>query len=304
MNTEALIMGFKDYQFALNRSQSRVDWQVTLINKFFAYLIVHDLDLDDVTEKQMYEYWIHVSQLKNMNGIEYSQAAKNDHLTAVRVFYKYLLVSGQTSQDPTAYIEYGKLPKKLPSDILSLNEMVKLLSMPNIKKTEGMRDSAIMELLYSSGLRRDELRGISLNDIHWDTRLVRVMGKGSVERMVPFGKTAAKALKTWIEKGRPKYVKEKSDNAVFLSRVGMRMSGQSILYTVKKYGEMAGLKVTVHMFRHCCATHMLESGCIDVRSVQEMLGHSKLSTTARYLRVTCNRLREVHSKYHPREQVA
>ena len=162
-----------------------------------------------------------------------------------------------------------------------------------------LRDSAMLELLYSSGLRVSELVKIKLGDIHFDAGFVRIMGKGSKERVVPVNTRALEKVKRYMEEERPETLKKRQSPYLFVTRMGKPMSRQRFWQTLKAIGKQAGLEISPHTIRHCFATHLLEGGA-DLRSVQKMLGHSDISTTQIYTKVTTDRIKKVFKTYHPR----
>ncbi|MGA1051506.1 MAG: site-specific tyrosine recombinase XerD, partial [Ilumatobacteraceae bacterium] len=227
-------------------------------------------------------------------------------LAAIRMLHRYLASERHRSDDPTARLDGVKVPAGLPKP-LAEDEVVTLLDAVVGDDPVARRDRALLELLYATGARVSEVVGLSLGDIDYDASLVRLLGKGDKERIVPFGTTAARALDGWFEtSGRaalsPDRWRRRGDaEAVFLNRSGARLSRQGAWLVVRKYGERVGLgdRLSPHVLRHSCATHLLDHGA-DLRIVQEMLGHSSISTTQVYTRVSQERLWEVYRAAHPR----
>jgi integrase/recombinase XerD len=224
----------------------------------------------------------------------------NRSLAAIRGFYKFLLKQGFAVVSPVDRLVQGKTWMRLP-DVLSPQEMNRLLEQPGLSGPDTIRDAAILELMYAAGLRVSELVNLTVNSVNWQAGYVLVMGKGRKERVVPVGRTAYDLLKRYVEEGRKDLVKGKSTNILFLNRSGRIFSRQGLWKLVKKYARLAGLddKVHPHTFRHTFATHLLEGGA-DMRAVQVMLGHADISTTQIYTHVTRERLKAVHKKFHPR----
>jgi integrase/recombinase XerD len=216
------------------------------------------------------------------------------------MFYKFLINEGFVTDNPARLLEPIKLPGRLPG-ILSREEVDSLLSMPDTTASLGQRDSAMLELLYATGLRVSELVGLTLNSINLEPGYVRTVGKGSKERIVPMGDKARKALKLYLSGGRSSLIKGRNVPHLFLNSRGSSISRQGFWKIIKKYGIMAGItkKITPHGLRHSFATHLLEGGA-DLRSVQIMLGHSDISTTQIYTHISRERLKQVHEKFHPR----
>lgn len=192
--------------------------------------------------------------------------------------------------------------RKVPSS-LTINETLRLLEAPPLGTPHGLRDRAILELLYGSGLRVSELTGLLLQSVDLENRFVRVFGKGSKERLVPVGGSALKAFRDYLHAGRPLLVKGKTGSEVFLSQRGSPISRKTVWHLVKSYGERVGITKPVkpHLLRHSFATHLLEGGA-DLRMIQEMLGHADIATTQIYTKVEGERLLDEHSRFHPRNR--
>ncbi len=221
-------------------------------------------------------------------------------LSAARVLARYLVKEGVCRQDFTELVEGPKVVRKLPAT-LGIADMKKLLLAPTAGTVHGLRDRAILELFYSSGLRVSELAGLNLQQIDLQQGFVRVFGKGAKERVVPVGQQAAEAVGTYLAAGRPGLVKPRTGSAVFLSERGRAISRKTIWALIKGYARKAGLTQNVkpHLLRHSFATHLLSGGA-DLRAIQEMLGHADIGTTQIYTSVETSRLTEQHSRYHPR----
>ena len=226
----------------------------------------------------------------------------NRSLAALRGFYKYLLRENVISQNPLADIELAKVWMKLPETI-SKEEMVTILAQPGAQSVTAIRNTAMLELLYATGIRVSELINLTMNSINWQVGFLIVMGKGSKERIVPIGKIAYDCTRRYVDGIRPKLMQKKSTDVLFLNRFGKKFTRQGFWKIVVGYARQAGLqkKVYPHTFRHSFASHLLEGGA-DLRTVQVMLGHSDISTTQIYTHITRERLKEVHRKYHPRSQ--
>ncbi|MDQ1145182.1 integrase/recombinase XerD [Bacillus sp. SORGH_AS 510] len=223
------------------------------------------------------------------------------HIASVRAFHQFLLRDKATDQDPSVLIETPRLEKTLPK-VLSLQEVEILLDTPKQNDHFGIRDKAMLELLYATGIRVSELISLDLDNVHLTMGFVRCIGKGNKERIIPIGRTASEALKIYLEQGRPHFVsKETREQALFLNHQGKRLTRQGFWKILKKLTKEAGIEkdLTPHTLRHSFATHLLENGA-DLRAVQEMLGHADISTTQIYTHVTKTRLKDVYSKFHPR----
>jgi len=229
-----------------------------------------------------------------------SATSINRTLAAIRGLYRYLLRSGHIAENTLTKVSLAKAWMRLP-DTLNLHEMEELLQKPDDTKPQGLRDKAMLELLYATGLRVTELLTLTVNDLNWQVGCLTATGKGRKERIVPVGKAAVATLRRYMDESRPLLLKGKKTDILFVNRRGGGLTRQALWKMIKKYAILAGLqkKVHPHTFRHSFATHLLEGGA-DLRAVQVMLGHADISTTQVYTHVTRERLKEIHRKYHPR----
>lgn len=233
------------------------------------------------------------------NGLNASSIARN--LAAIKVFYRFLVRERILKADPSGLLDSPRLWKRIP-DALSFQEVEDLLKGPSLRQTQGIRDRAILEVMYATGMRVSEAVNLKVTDVNLDAGFARCIGKGSKERIVPLGKQAIKALRRYLEEARPKLLKKsQAETILFLSRLGKRVSRQSFWKIIKAYARKARIKKNIrpHTLRHSFATHLLEGGA-DLRSVQEMLGHADISTTQIYTHIDKNRLKLIHKTYHPR----
>jgi integrase/recombinase XerD len=224
----------------------------------------------------------------------------NRSLAALRGFYKYLLREKIIDVNPLANIELAKVWMKLP-DTISKEEMRSILEQPGDQSDAAIRNTAMLELLYATGVRVSELINLTMNSINWQVGFLIVMGKGSKERIVPIGKIAYDCARRYVDEVRPKLMSKRSTEVLFLTRFGDKFTRQGFWKIVVACAKKAGLqkKVYPHTFRHSFASHLLEGGA-DLRTVQVMLGHSDISTTQIYTHVTRDHLKEIHKKFHPR----
>ncbi|MFB6465930.1 site-specific tyrosine recombinase XerD [Cytobacillus sp. Hz8] len=223
------------------------------------------------------------------------------HVASIRSFHQFLIREKVTSQDPSVHIESPQMEKSLPK-VLSLKEVEILLDTPKPIDPFGMRDKAMLELLYATGIRVSELISLNSGDVHLTMGFVRCIGKGNKERIIPVGKTALRAISEYVSHGRPKLQsKNNHDEALFLNHHGKRLTRQGFWKILKRLTKEAGINkdLSPHTLRHSFATHLLENGA-DLRAVQEMLGHADISTTQIYTHVTKTRLKDVYSQFHPR----
>jgi len=221
-------------------------------------------------------------------------------LVAIKMFLRFGKLTGFVKDDITSVLEGPKLWQRLPV-ICSKQQVVKLLEAPDASEPFYLRDKAMLELLYATGVRASELAGLKISDLNFDIGYLRCLGKGNRERIIPLGKTAITATIDYLNSLRPGLAKPFSGDFLLLSRTGRAVSRIEVWRLVKKYAIRAGMpkNLTVHTLRHCFATHLLTGGA-DLRSVQEMLGHVDIATTQIYTHVDQERLRKIHKKYHPR----
>jgi len=221
-------------------------------------------------------------------------------LAAIKAFYKFLVRERILKADPSNLIDSPKLWKKIPQ-ILSVNEVDTLLSQPNIRNKQGIRDKALLETLYATGMRVSEAVNLKTDNVNLDVGFLRCIGKGNKERIIPIGAKAISSLKRYLEVSRPQQLKSKETDFLFLNRFGKKISRQSLWKIIKKYAKEARIKKPIrpHILRHSFATHLLERGA-DLRSVQEMLGHANISTTQIYTHISKERLKAIHRMFHPR----
>lgn len=242
--------------------------------------------------------------LEYINTLGMSAHSQARILSGIKGFFKYLFFEELITTDPTALIEAPKLGRKLP-DTLSYHEIEKILEAIDLSKPEGGRNRAMLEVLYSSGLRVSELVDLRLNNVYFDVGFVRVIGKGNKERLVPIGKDALKYMKIYCEeiRGKAPHKPQQKGNEgyVFLNRHGRKLTRVMVFTIIKNLAKQIGLKKTIspHTFRHSFATHLIEGGA-DLRAVQEMLGHESITTTEIYTHLDRDYLRQVIQEFHPR----
>lgn len=240
----------------------------------------------------------YLSQLKLLGR---ASATLSRNLVSIRALYQYLVKERLVDSDPSLYIEAPKLEKKLPK-VLSVEDVGKLLDAPQPELVSGARDKAMLELLYATGIRVSELISLNVDDVHLQLGFIRCMGKGGKERNIPLSSIAIRCLTAYIHKDRKKLLKKSADEeALFIGHLGTRMTRQGFWKILKRYaGEMnIASEITPHALRHSFAAHLIENGA-DLRSVQEMLGHSDISSTQMYLQVTKLKMKDVYNRAHPR----
>ena len=262
------------------------------INYFASYLL--DKKLKDVSTSDVRSFLIFLRE----KGLASSTVAR--FLSSIKSFYRYLVIEKLILDNPIEIIDSPRPWRKLPN-VLSTEEIDALIAAPDIKTSGGLRDLAMLELLYATGLRVTELISLKLSAVDLSVGYLRTLGKGSKERVVPFGDAAKIAIEEYIFRVRPSLSKNTQSTDLFLTRRGNAMTRQGFWKILKKYITKAKISgnVSPHTLRHAFATHLLERGA-DLRSVQQMLGHSDISSTQIYTHILKERMREVHDRFHPR----
>jgi integrase/recombinase XerD len=294
---EAYKKGFKAYlQLEKSLSENSVDAYAHDLEKFTEFLLVNKLEKTpkeiDLNHLEDFLKWI------NLLGM--TPASQARIISGLRSFYKFCIQEQISQTDPTALLEAPKLPRHLP-DTLSFNEIEKIISSIDLSTAEGARNKAIIETLYSCGLRVSELVNLKLSALYFDVGYVRITGKGDKERLVPIGDSAIKYIKIYLENIRVHIpVIAGNEDIVFLNRRGKKLSRVMIFMIIKELAKKASISKTIspHTFRHSFATHLVEGGA-DLRAVQEMLGHESITTTEIYTHLDREYLRDTLQQFHP-----
>ena len=289
MNNTTLIEKFLDYYWlSSGASQNTLSAYQSDLKLFSKWL---NADLPHINSKHINDYFKH-RQL--------SAATQSRILTCLRIFYQYLITQQLIKTNPTAKLHHPKQTQKLPV-FLNIEEVDRLLNTPDKNTIFGLRDRAMLELLYSCGLRVSELITLDYHNINLNEEYIRIHGKGNKERLLPMGEVAIDYLNTYEIKARPFLLKSGQTDYYFLSNRGSGMSRQNFFYIIKAYAVKAGIDkpLSPHTLRHAFATHLVQQGA-DLRSVQLMLGHSDISTTQIYTHIQNVQLKSQHSKHHPR----
>ncbi len=283
-------------RFEKNLSENTIQSYETDLKKFFVYLKENNInDLNDVTSEIISSYFDEQRKL----GIDTPTVAR--YMSSIKGFWKYLEDSNYIEKNPTEKLYPVKKSRKLPS-VLSFEEIEKILQSVNTDTYLGIRDRAILELFYSSGLRVTELINLKISDLFFEDEVIRVFGKGSKERIIPIGQSAIYWINQYLKSSRPLLEKKmKSQNYVFLNKRGTKLSRMWVWKIFNYYANQAGIKKEIHphTFRHSFATHLIERGA-DLRAVQEMLGHADISTTQIYTHIDREYIKQVHRDHHPR----
>jgi integrase/recombinase XerD len=294
---EAYKKGFKSYlQLEKSLSENSVDAYVHDIEKFTQFLVQNNIEKNpkDVGLNDLEDF------LKWINKLGMTPASQARIVSGLRSFYKFCNQEQISQADPTALLEAPKLAKHLP-DTLSFSEIEKIISVIDLSTPEGGRNKAIIETLYSCGLRVSELVNLKLSCLYFDNEYVRIIGKGDKERLVPIGTSAIKYIKIYLENIRVHMpVIPGNEDVVFLNRRGRKLSRVMIFLIIKDLAKKASVtkKISPHTFRHSFATHLVEGGA-DLRAVQEMLGHESITTTEIYTHLDREYLRDTLQQFHP-----
>jgi integrase/recombinase XerD len=305
ISLEKLAEEYIEHLKVRNLSERTVKEQHRKLGKFFLFLYKNGVDrFEQISKPVILDYQIELYHAISQRGRPHSAGSQNGMLSAVKGFTRFLKERDYIISDPALDVQYAKTPKTLPRGILSRSEARRIINAPDSSCALGYRDKTIMEVLYTSGIRKEELNKLTLNDVDYNDGFLRIIeGKGRKDRMVPVGRIACRYLENYIKSVRPELIKDPYNHHLFLSVRGNRLSKNVIWELVKKYAKKAKIKknVSPHTFRHTCATAMLKNKA-DIRAVQELLGHESLDTTQVYTRVTINDLKEVHRRCHPREK--
>ncbi len=259
------------------------------------------LESENITDLSGVDHKLLNSFFSNLQKLGLSKTSAARYYSSIKGFFKYLFSNSYIKSNPVEKVSPPKLSKSLPS-VLSVEEMDKILSMPNPDDKLGLRDKGVLEVLYACGLRVSELINLKVSNLLFNEEIIRVFGKGSKERLVPIGSSAVKWTNEYLKKSRPLLEKRsKSENIVFLNSRGTKLSRMGIWKIVDRYTKEADVEREVHphTFRHSFATHLLEGGA-DLRAVQEMLGHADISTTQIYTHIDRDYIKQMHRDYHPR----
>ncbi len=292
MDNSKIIDQFLDnYWLSSGASKNTLSAYKSDLNLFSNWLEKSLLNTDETNINNYFEY-------RQSKSISSSTQARI--LTCLRIFYQYLVNSKLIDKNPTAKLHHPKQRQKLPV-FLNISEVEKLLDSPDKKTIFGMRDRAMLELLYSCGLRVSELINLNYHNININEEYIRIHGKGNKERVLPMGEMAIDYLSRYEKDARPYLLKSKQTDGYFLTNRGTSMSRQNFFYIIKAYATKAGIDkpLSPHTLRHAFATHLVQQGA-DLRSVQLMLGHSDISTTQIYTHIQNTQLKSQHSKHHPR----
>ena len=292
---ESYIEGFVKYLTEIKKSSKNtiLSYQRDL-RKFLAYIKAAGItEITKVNNTSLNSYILY------MEKENFAPSTVSRNIATLKAFFNYLFKQGAIHEDPAERLKAPKLEKKMPG-ILSVEEVTLLLAQPSGSSNKGLRDKAMLELLYATGIRVSELISLTVDDVNLLSGYVRVR-EGSRERVIPFGSAAGQALRNYLDNARDGMIASGDEKVLFTNCSGQPMSRQGFWKVLKQYARRAGIEedITPHTLRHSFAAHLVENGA-DLHSVQEMLGHSDVSTTQIYAKVTGSRIREVYAKAHPR----
>jgi integrase/recombinase XerD len=261
-------------------------------------------DLVQVDKQVLDDFALYLATYETEDGHRLMASTRHGFLCSLAGFFRWLKRRGLTLGNAAQDLPYPKVPVKLPRGALTVKEVARVLGVPDTKSASGIKTRALLELVYSTGIRNGELRALELQDLNFSEGLVHIReGKGAKDRTVPMGKTAEQWLQRYLDEVRPKLRRSKFEEHVFLSRVGTPLSKTQLVLLMERVGKKARLRkpLTCHGLRHSCATHMLRNRA-DIRHIQELLGHRSLQTTQIYTHVAVSDLKRVHARCHPRER--
>jgi len=295
---QSYIKGFKAFlQLERSLSHNSVEAYIRDIEKLTQYFEIQGIQTnpEEIKLKQLQDF------LKWVNELGMSARTQARVISGIKAFYKYLLLENIIKENPTELLESPKLGRKLP-DTLNIEEIDHIISAIDRSKPEGERNKAMLETLYSSGLRVSELVNLKISNLFFKEGFIKIIGKGDKERIVPIGSIAMKHINIYLDNVRVHVpVKKSAEDILFLNRRGNKLTRNMVFLIIKGLAEKAGIhkKISPHTFRHSFATHLIEGGA-DLRAVQEMLGHESITTTEIYLHLNREYLRDTIMKYHPR----
>jgi len=298
MNIQSYLKGFSAYlKLERSLSENSISAYLNDVTKLFEYLKLakEETTLKNISLKELREFIIWLNEL----GAQASTQARV--IAGIKSFFMYLMEEELIENDPSALLETPKISRKLP-DTLSVHEIDQLIAAIDASKPEGMRNKAIIEVLYSCGLRVSELTELKISNIFEETEFIKVVGKGNKERIVPIGSTALKFISIYLQEVRVhQTIKRGNEDYIFLNRFGAKLSRISIFNLIKSLAVAAGIhkSISPHTLRHSFATHLIEGGA-DLRAIQEMLGHASITTTEIYTHLDRDYLKTVITEFHPR----
>ncbi len=306
LTIEALFSRYLQQLESLNFSPRTLEVQRFYFKRFDEFLTETKItDVHTITAARLQDFQRWLFHQPTIKGTARTVGSQNHILCGVKNFFAFLARDGYLARDPAQGLRLSREPDSLPKNVLTTDEARKLIEAPDTQTLTGYRDRVLLEVLYATGVRKQELRNLNVEDVNLEEELLRVnRGKGGKDRVVPLSSIACQYLENYIKAIRPELLKGRQSDKLFIShRDGLPIGVHGIKRLIDKYVRQVRLKkhVTCHLWRHSCATHLLKNNA-NLRHVQEMLGHKSLATTERYLRLTITDLKEAHRKFHPREQ--
>ena len=304
VSLDSLVNEFLKSLKVRNLSPTTIKGTSWRLGKFLLYLAGREItEVTGITKEVIVTFRISEYERINQQGQPNSAGHQNRMLSAVKQFMNYLKEYDYIVSDPARDIQYAKEPKTLPRGILTPTEARKILHAPDTTCVIGYRDRTILEILYSTGIRKDELITLTLGDVDYNDGFLRVIGKGNKERIVPLGRIACRYLENYIKSVRPELIRDPYEKRLFLSLRHKPLSKNVVWEVTKRHARKAKIQKNVHphTFRHTCATQMLRNKA-HIRAVQELLGHESLDSTQVYTHVSITDLKEIHASCHPREK--
>jgi integrase/recombinase XerD len=298
----SLMMVYLESLHVKNYSQDTIDYTETSLRQFILWCAERSVaQASEVTKPIIDRYQRSLFYARKANGKPLSFRSQHLALSCIKLFFRWLVRNNYILYNPASEIELPRIERRLPKHVLTANEADRVMNLPDISTTYGLRDRAMLETLYSTGVRRRELVQLTIYDIDFERGVVMIrLGKGKKDRMVPIGERALAWIDKYLAEARPQFATEPDDGYLFLTYTGIPFSPDLLTRWVREYIEAAqlGKSGSCHLFRHTVATLMLEGGA-DVRFVQEMMGHENLQTTQIYTRVSIRKLKEIHTATHP-----
>jgi integrase/recombinase XerD len=303
---DVLLARYRQHLQLLNYSPRTLETQATYLNRFCEFLAEMNLqDVQLITSAVLQDFQRWLFYRPTVKNTARTVPSQNRVLSTIKSFFNFLHEEGYLGHNPAASLRYAKEPDSLPRNVLTPQEARKIIESPDTNTLIGYRDRTILEVLYSTGIRKAELMNLKLEDVNLEEELLTIRhGKGAKDRVVPLSRIACSFLESYIKGIRPELLRGATTDKLFVSvRLGHPLGHHSLAAVINRYTRAAGVqkKVTAHLWRHTCATHLLKNKA-NLRHVQEILGHRSLATTERYLRLTITDLKEAHRKYHPRER--
>lgn len=296
MRGKSVLTDFENFLISQGNEINTIQSYLLDLKQLDSFLELQNKDLKSAQTNDLRDF------IHSLFDMGLSPVSINRKISSIRSYYKYLFSNNRIEHNPAEDLELLKVGRRLPL-VLSIEEVTSIIESANEKTPTGLRDRVCLELLYGAGLRISELLNLKLTDIMINDELLSIIGKGNKQRFVPFGKKALEAIQEYLQKGRPELVKKKKVQYLILNTRGNRLSRMGFLKILRKYLIKSNIKkrITPHIFRHSYATHLLQGGA-DLRAVQELLGHSDISTTQIYTHINREYLKEIHRKFHPREK--